>query len=273
MRIKIILFFIASIFLFSCQQKEDNRLAILALRAAFNEEWNHIEHYTRYIEATTYKEGGRKADLYVLTQSKRIASWKKSAMPKLSVSGLKQYADSLIFWNKDKEEALLHYRTLNVNDPAYSILSGIQSGRTEVPTKLRTQTDSLRYYELLYLLLRNESAHQSWLSAKMLSEGLDLSSTSKPKYAVNDTVKLIIRFRYYPSEGSFNYRVKSLRVTHQDKPTKIAPSVEIIGKYVIFKFIAQQKGTYVVKGIITDTYPGSRHEELEHIINQHIIVE
>lgn len=274
MRIRTILFFIASIFLFSCQRKANDRLAILALQVACNDEWAEIENKSGFIEELTYKEGGRKADLRVLADSKRIAKWKRSAIPSLSVSGLKQYADSLIFWNNIVEKKLSNSTFPDKKDLASSVLSDIQSGRTEIPTKLITQTDSLLYYEFLYLLMRKESELQSWLSGKMLSEGLDNSSTSKLKYTVNDTAKLVIRFRYYPYEGKLiHYRVKSLQLTHQNKPTNIIPTVEIIGKYVILKFIAQQKGTYIVNGIITGTYPESKKEELAPSIYEHIIVE
>lgn len=259
-RIRTVLFFMASIFLFSCQRKENNRLAMLALQTACKDQWAELEYINAHIEREVYLLGERRLDLRVLTQSKRIANWKKSAIPKLSASGLKQYADSLIFWNKFEGKTLLY----GLNDPTHSFLSDIQSSRTEVPTKLNTQADSLHYYELLYLLMRKESELQSQLAARLLNEGLNFSSASKLKYKINDTVRIITKFRYYEVADLY-YRVKSLEITHQSKPTNIVPSVEIIGKYVLLKFKAQQKGTYLVKGTITGTYPESKKEELNHI--------
>ncbi|MFC5270809.1 hypothetical protein [Adhaeribacter terreus] len=266
-RIRTVLFFIASIFLFSCQRKEDNRLAILALQTACKDTWADIEALTGSIRHEVEVGGNRKADIRVLDLSKRISEWKNPVLPTLSVSGLKQFSDST--YNSTLAEKLEKAD----QEEWKRISTEIGKATTYLPLEIKSASDSLKIYQILYLILRQELLYHSALAARVGgNDWFTTSINSQIHYKAGDTVKTLISLSRFENDN-IKYRAEPIRIYLNDTLININSTTEYIGKVTLIKFPAIQKGTYKIEGTFITKYPASRQQKIAKILSREFNVE
>jgi hypothetical protein len=237
---------------------------------ACQDKWAEIETLTGTLERSVIKGGNRTADIRVLDKSKIIAAWKNPLINSVSISALKQYITSIKSWQRLNNDTL--FAAYQEQQQAVNPLSA-QEKETEplIPLELKTVSDSLKYFEALYLALSLERDYHYNLHLKVNDEWWPFYRTSKFIYRKGDTIKLIAPLDRNPV-GNIQFSIRPAKVYFDYNPTTITVASEFIDNYIYIKFTVPDSGTYNFKATVWAYYPETKKKEIVRTFNIPIIV-